>query len=172
MSELAVRMGGGWLGSGFPEHMSDSMVRRLAQAEVDEQRAEREAARALESIDGDLHTRALVASGVLAAERGEYFTPREVLAGEAGRTRQEVLAYAMAQMDREDAQQVAALRKAGYRDPLSISEDLSADVSAPLPADLEADQALVARGREVRREQQRIRHIARGVVRAYDRGYL
>jgi hypothetical protein len=49
----SVRMSGGFRGDGFPPWMSDSMVRRLAQADLDEQRAERERAQIIHRMDGD-----------------------------------------------------------------------------------------------------------------------
>ena len=138
--------------------MSDGMVRRLEQARLDEERAERQAAQLEESLLGDPATRALVASGVLAEQRGQWFTAREVMAGAAGRTRAEVLAYAMAQADLEDAQQAARLRKAGFTDPLAISEHFAADTSAPHPGEARVERA---RARVAERRASRRREIER-----------
>ncbi len=120
--QLQVRMSGGFRGEGFPSFMSDGMVRRLLQQEREEQRAEAERRQAINLIDGDPATRAAIAAGVLAEQRGEYFTQREIMQGLAGRTKAEALAYCSAQMDLEDAQQRARYRKLGWSDDY-ISED-------------------------------------------------
>jgi predicted transcriptional regulator len=142
---MSVRMGGGWQGEGYPEHMSDSMIRRLEQARLDEEREALRAEAVKEVMAQDWATRNAIAAGELAAERGEYFTPREVMSGLAGRTKEEAIAWHSALMDRQDAEQRARLRRMGYRDELTISEDWAADTSAPHPDDLARDAETLAR---------------------------
>jgi hypothetical protein len=140
--QLQVRMAGGFRGGEFPSFMSDGMCRRLLQQERAEQREEAERVRVTEALFGDPATRAATNAGVLAEQRGEYFTQREIMRGDAGRTKQEALAYASAQMDLEDAQQRARYRKLGWSDDYISQEGvLSADMSAPHPDHVKA-QAL------------------------------
>lgn len=108
----------------------------------------------------DWATRNAIAAGELAAERGEYFTPREVMQGLAGRTKGEAIAWYSAVADRQDAEQRARLRRMGYRDDLSISEDFSADTSAPHPDDVARDAETLARGRAARARRREIAKVA------------
>lgn len=157
---MSVRMGGGWQGEGYPEHMSDSMIRRLEQARLDEEREALRAEAVKEVMAQDWATRNAIAAGELAAERGEYFTPREVMSGLAGRTKEEAIAWHSALMDRQDAEQRARLRRMGYRDELTISEDWAADTSAPHPDDLARDAETLARGRARRARRREVQKIA------------
>jgi hypothetical protein len=83
-----------------------------------------------------------------------------------------VISYASAQMDLEDARLRAQLRREfpGWTDA-AISEAMSADVSAPHPDDVERDAELLARGRELRAADRRMKRITRGTVLARERGW-
>jgi hypothetical protein len=150
MTEMSIRTGGGFRGDGYPPWMSDGLMRRLAKEDLDEAKVDAGFNQLVARATEDWYTRSLLASGALAEARGEYFTHREIMRGEAGRTHQEILAAASAQMDLEDAQQRARLRRSGWTDE-RINDELSADTSAPS----EYEQARAAMDeRETRRLKQ------------------
>lgn len=122
----------------------------------------------LAQLREDWHTRQARAAGLLAEARGEVVSARDVLRGWVGRTKPEALAYHSAQMDVEDTQQMARLRREfRHWNDDAIHAEMSADTSAPtleelaqVEANRESARAAEATRRELVRQRQRIRAIA------------
>jgi hypothetical protein len=160
-----IMMGGGWHGDVDTVHraapwMSDQLARDLARCEAferqDAARAEQERQRRV----AELAEVAQRSAAVLAEQRGEWVSPRDALRSWFGRTPGEAKAYAVAQMDLEDARQMALLRRAhpAWTDD-AIHQAYSADMTAPTPDELaEAKQDEVVE--RARRRQTRRRHAA------------
>jgi hypothetical protein len=153
----SVRVTGGW-GSVY-EQMSDSLRARVAAADVDyERQAEREerARRARADAAYEANVRASIE---LAQQRGELIDVRAAYRqGGVGRTHAEVVSYASALGDLEDAKRNARrrqqLRAAG------VDPDSGDDLEVPQPPGIHAEVAArvmgsgedpVSVGRAVRR---------------------
>jgi hypothetical protein len=138
MTDLSVRVSGGW-GSLY-EQMSDSLRARVAAADVDyERQAEREE-RARQARADAAYEANVRASIELAQQRGELVDVRAAYRqGGVGRTHAEVISYASALGDLEDAQRNArrrqALRRAG------VDPDSGDELDVPQPPGIHAEMA-------------------------------
>jgi hypothetical protein len=103
---------GGFYDRGYAPWMSDVMIRRLAMAEADDLREQHQLNREREQFAADCAARSASAAVFMAEQRGEWVSPLEAARGLVGRTPSEAMAYASAQMDLEDAQHRARLRRA------------------------------------------------------------
>jgi hypothetical protein len=143
VTDMSVRVSGGW-GSLY-EQMSDSLRARVAAADVDyERQAEREE-RARQARADAAYEANVRASIELAQQRGELVDVRAAYRqGGVGRTHAEVVSYASALGDLEDAQRAArrrqALRRAG------VDPDSGDEFDVPTPPTIHAEIAARAMG--------------------------
>jgi hypothetical protein len=166
----SVQMGAGWNGS-LRDRMSPSLQRRIAQAEIEEQREAARQERQRQAEAELREQRAYVAAMLAAEERGEFVDVRAVLGGDftgVGHTRAEFLQLAVAQQDREDALAAAADRRAFEAWQLQRVGGATADTSAPTPAqraEWEETEQRAASYRARRRERSKTIQAARGLAR-------
>lgn len=158
MDEPTYRGGGFSRSNGYPGPMSDALVQRLARQELEEQREAAIEERMVAQMRADWEQRQAQAAGLLAEQRGEVVSARDVLRGWVGRTKAEALAYHSAQMDLEDAQQMARLRRQfRHWDDDAIHAEMSADNTPPTLEELAAIQANRESARAAERAKERAR---------------
>jgi hypothetical protein len=157
-----ITMGGGFHGSDGPPHASDSFRAALAEADQEYARAaavaeaEREVRRALWEEDR------VTLSVRMAQERGEVVSVREAYRnGGVAHSHADVIAYAGAAMDREDAQLEAEARRRARAIEKRLAAEVQAereghyaDTSAPTPLQVEQGADMQARidAREVQKK--------------------
>jgi len=144
-----LHYGAGW---GAADNMMSHAIRaRVGAADAQYEREaaaqRRERAERIETA----REQAIRASIEAALERGEVVDIREAIRnGGVGRTRAEIVAYASAQMDREDAilrrQAAKQIAQVGER---TFYEQHTGDTSAPAPL-TQSERAQVERGRTLR----------------------
>jgi hypothetical protein len=167
MSELSIRMGGGF-GDAALSEMSPRLRARVQAADAEYAREVAKEERERAFLRDEEREAAIAASVIQAADRGEVFDLQEALQRGIGRTPNEVIEYASAMADIQDMRVAAEKRKLFNE----FEAGFSADMSAPTPAEVaekEAERAHHAEwGPKVAEERARRRETRR-MIRANDR---
>jgi len=98
---------------GRPAWLSDRTLRLIAQSEARDRVQDARDERERQDRHEQLHQRALALYMDQAMARGEDVSPVDLAMGRAGRTVGEILAYAAASADREDAREAARKARSG-----------------------------------------------------------
>jgi len=151
--------------------MSPSLQRRLAAEEAAEAREAAQVLRDREAVADELHSRNLVSAIALAQNAGEYVDIARAMRGEGiGHTKAEFLQMRSDAMDLEDMHSAAEDARAFRRWQLQRSDAMSADQTPMSAEEREADQKLLARGRQVQARRRELRQATADAVNTvYDR---